>query len=99
MTVELRAVHGPGASKTLADASPEMDDRLRPLTPAERQYQDLIYQRLLKVMDLSLIGSLEDREARRQIREICEKLITEEQAPLSVISRQRIVKRIEDEVL
>ena len=100
MTIELRAVHGSGAlPKTFSDGAPETDDRLRPLTPAERQYQDLIYQRLLKVMDLSLIGSLEDREARRQIREICEKLITEEQAPLSVISRQRIVKRIEDEVL
>ena len=101
MTVELKAVHGSGvlAKAATPDTAQEMDDRLRPLTPAERQFQDLIYQRLLKVMDLSLIGSLEDREARRQIREICERLLMEEQAPLSVASRQRIVKRIEDEVL
>ena len=87
------------ARAAAADASAEMDDRVRPLTPAERECQELVYQRLLKVMDLSLIGSLEDREARRQIREICDRLITEEQAPLSVASRQRVVKRIEDEVL
>lgn len=101
MTVELKAVPAvrvaPKAPAT--DGAAESDDRLRPPTPAERQYQDLFYQRLLKVMDLSLIGTLEDREARRQIREICERLITDEHAPLSAVSRQRIVKRIEDEVL
>jgi pilus assembly protein CpaF len=59
----------------------------------------LVYQRLLKAMDLSLIGTLEDREARRQIREICERLMADEQVPLSVVSRQRVIRRIEDEVL
>ena len=81
------------------DAAPEADDRLRPLSAAERESKDLIYQRLLKVMDLSLIGGLEDREARRQIREICERLMAEHQVPLSIASRHRIVRRIEDEVL
>jgi pilus assembly protein CpaF len=86
--------------RTQANEFPmENDDRTRPLTPAERECQEVVYQRLLKVMDLSLIGSLEDREARRQIREICERLLSEEQAPLSLVSRQRVVKRIEDEVL
>ena len=87
------------AALALEEASGELDDRLRPLTPAERECKETAYQRLLKVMDLSLIGSLEDREARRQIREICERLLVEEQAPLSLASRQRVVKRIEDEVL
>jgi pilus assembly protein CpaF len=80
-------------------SSQDIDDRLRPLSPAERECKDSVYQRLLKVMDLSLIGTLEDREARRQIREICDRLISEEQAPLSLVSRQRVVRRIEDEVL
>jgi pilus assembly protein CpaF len=87
------------AALALEEASGELDDRLRPLIPAEREYKETVYQRLLKVMDLSLIGSLEDREARRQIREICERLLVEQQAPLSLASRQRVVKRIEDEVL
>jgi pilus assembly protein CpaF len=72
---------------------------MRPLTPAEKECKDLVYQRLLKVMDLSLISSLPEREARGQIREICERLITEEQAPLGLASRQCVVRRIEDEVL
>jgi pilus assembly protein CpaF len=101
MTVEPKALHAPATTAKAAapEGAAEIDDRLRPLTPAERQYQELIYQRLLKVMDLSLISTLEEREARRQIRDICDRLIAEEQAPLSLASRHRIVKRIEDEVL
>src|SRR5689334_17253525 len=51
----------------------ELVDRMRPLTPAEKECKELVYQRLLKVMDLSLISSLPDREARSQIRTICER--------------------------
>jgi pilus assembly protein CpaF len=58
-----------------------------------------VYQRLLKVVDLSLMSSLPDKEARRQIREICERLLSEEEAPLNQASRQSVVRRIEDEVL
>ena len=63
------------------EGSHEPDDRLKPLTAAERESKDLIYQRLLKVMDLSLIGGLEDRDARRQIRDICDRLMSENQVP------------------
>jgi pilus assembly protein CpaF len=72
---------------------------MRPLTPAEKSCRDLVYQRLLKVVDLSLMSSLPDKEARRQIREICERLLSEEDAPLNQASRQSVVRRIEDEVL
>ena len=81
------------------DAAGDLDDRMRPLTPAEKECKELVYQRLLKVMDLSLISSLPEREARSQIRTICERLLDEEQAPLALSSRQTVVKRIEDEVL
>jgi len=97
MTIE------PLRSKGLAShggASPgDLTDRVRPLTPAEKECQELIYKRLLKVMDLSLVSSLPEREARSQIRSICERLMSEEQAPLSLASRQCVVTRIEDEVL
>lgn len=101
MTAERKPLNTkvPGARPAPEEAAAELDDRLRPLTAAERECKETVYQRLLKVMDLSLIGSLEDREARRQIREICERLMVEEQAPLSLASRLRVVKRIEDEVL
>lgn len=88
------------AQRAVADeVVTQEDDRLRALTAGEREAKDLIYQRLLKVMDLSLIGGLADKEARHQIRQICDMLMGEQQLPLSLISRQRIVKRIEDEVL
>jgi pilus assembly protein CpaF len=88
-----------GSRTGTAEAGTELDDRLRPLTPAEKECKELVYQRLLKVMDLSLISSLPEREARSQIREICERLLTEEQAPLNLTSRQTVIRRIEDEVL
>ena len=51
-----------------AKQTPRQDDRMRPLTPAEREWKETIYQRLLKVLDLSLLASAEDKDARRQIR-------------------------------
>lgn len=81
------------------DSADSAEDRMRPLTPAEREWKETTYQRLLKVVDLSLLSSTDDKEARRQIREVCEALIVEENAPLSISSRQRVVRRIEDEVL
>lgn len=65
----------------------------------ELHWKDQIYQRLLKVMDLSLISSVEDQDARDQINEICLRLMTEESAPLSINARQRIIRQIQDEVL
>src|SRR5215475_8985756 len=97
MTSELRVPRALPSSRTPAGS--DLEDRMRPLTPAEKACRDAVYQRLLKVVDLSLMSSLPDKEARRQIREICERLLVEEQAPLAVSSRQTVVKRIEDEVL
>ena len=100
MNAEVKFDSKGGALRGHAEEAPqEADDRLLPLTAAERESKELIYQRLLKVMDLSLIGGLDDREARRQIREICERLMIEHQLPLSLVSRQRIARRIEDEIL
>jgi pilus assembly protein CpaF len=89
--------HGLAGRPSAPDA--DLDDRMRPLTPAEKECKEHVYQRLLKVMDLSLISSLTDREARAQIRSICDRLINEDQAPLGLASRHTVIKRIEDEVL
>src|SRR5579862_2828804 len=100
MSMDLRSprAKAPGLA-AVPETAPELADRMRPLAPAEKQAKEVVYQRLLKVMDLSLISSLPDREARSQIREICERLLTDEQAPLNLASRQTVIKRIEDEVL
>jgi pilus assembly protein CpaF len=96
--MELRSVRTPVLTQS-ADSAGDLDDRMRPLTPAEKECKELVYQRLLKVMDLSLISSLPEREARSQIRGICERLLSEERAPLALASRQTVIRRIEDEVL
>jgi pilus assembly protein CpaF len=69
------------------------------LTPVEIEWRERIYQQLLKVMDLSLLDSLEPADAARQIREICQRLLDEHSAPVSSASRQLIIKQIGDEVL
>ena len=69
------------------------------LSPQEQYWQKEIYDQLLKVMDLTLIGSVEQDEVKAQIRNICERLLTEASAPISMAVRQRIIKMIEDDVL
>lgn len=69
------------------------------LSAVECEWREKIYQQLLKVMDLSLLDSLEPGEAARQIRDICQRLLDEHSAPVSSSSRQMIIKQIGDEVL
>ncbi len=86
----------PGAARQ--DGEPQAD-ALRALTPMEREWKQRIYDRLLKVLDLSLLTTLEDGAARAQIREITGRLFVDESAPLSLGQRQFLVRRIEDEVM
>ena len=90
--MERKAVTAMPAAKAEADLT-------RQLSPTEREWKQRIYDRLLKVLDLSLLGSLEEASARHQIREITSRLLTEESAPLSLAQRQFVTRRIEDEVM
>src|SRR5512137_1625149 len=84
------------AAARAGSAEPE---HVRQLTPTEREWKQRIYDRLLKVLDLSLLGSLGEEEARAQVREITNRLLLEESAPLSLAQRQFVTRRIEDEVM
>ena len=75
------------------------DERMRTLTSIEKKWKERIYSKLLDVMDLSLIGNLDEEEARTQIREICGRLMNEESVPLNLTSRTQVITRIEDEVM
>jgi pilus assembly protein CpaF len=86
----------PAVTTQAAKAEPDLT---RQLSPTEREWKQRIYDRLLKVLDLSLLGSLEESAARHQIREITSRLLTEESAPLSLAQRQFVIRRIEDEVM
>ncbi len=85
--------------KDFADVAVEDTDRTRPLTAQETEWKQRINEQLLTVLDLSLIDTVETDKARKEIREIVERLLTEESAPLSRKQRQLIIERIEDEVM
>jgi pilus assembly protein CpaF len=80
-------------------AQPDLSERLKALTLVEKEWKEQIYHRLLEVIDLSLINTLEEEQARMQIRELCQRLLAEASAPLTLDQRRRVVQRIEDEVM
>ncbi len=64
-----------------------------------REWKRTLYGRLMKIVDLSLIDSLSEPEARAQIREICQRLMQEQAVPLNHSARSSLIKEIEDEML
>lgn len=74
--------------------------RLAPgLTASEQEVKQDLLQRVVKMMDLSLLAGLEDKEARTQIQDVCERLLNQANLPYNTQTRQRIVREIESEIL
>jgi pilus assembly protein CpaF len=74
--------------------------RLSPgLSVSEQEVKQDLLQRVVKMMDLSLLAGLKDSEARAQIQEVCERLMAKETLPFNLPTRQRLVKEIENEIL
>jgi pilus assembly protein CpaF len=71
----------------------------RTLDPEETKWKNRVYEALLEVMDLSLISTLPEDQAREQIRDITAKLMDEQSATLSVDQRRQVTRCIEDEVM
>src|SRR5688572_21419713 len=69
------------------------------LSRLEKEWKLKVHDRLLKIMDLALLATIEEDLAREQIRETSRRLLEEETAPLNVEQRRRVIKHIEDEVL
>jgi len=72
---------------------------LKILSPVELEFKESIHSKLLDILDLSLISGIEEKEARKQIRVVAQKLIDEESIPLNTQTRHQIIKEIEDDVL
>jgi len=83
----------------ITESSAVANDKVRSMTPLEQEWKQRIYDKLMQVLDLSLLASVEEAQARSQIREISMRLIVDGAAPLRLPQRQFIVRRIEDEVL
>jgi pilus assembly protein CpaF len=78
---------------------PVRETGTRSLTALEKEWKQVAYQQLLDVIDLSLLSTLEEAQARLQIREIGGRLLAEGQAPLNSEQRRLVVQHIEDEVM
>ena len=69
------------------------------LSRLEKEWKLRVHDRLLKIMDLSLIATIDEELAREQIRETGRRVLDEEAAPLNLEQRRRVLKYIEDEVM
>lgn len=84
----------------LAQLSP--DNTGRSLIPNE--YYELktrIHDRLIDLMDLSLIDSIDRSALKSEIRSLVERILVEEEngVPLNLVERERLFREIQDEVL
>jgi pilus assembly protein CpaF len=87
-------------SDTRGNGSVNADDRpVLTLTDQELEWKQRINEKLLDVLDLSLIDAIGEERARAEIRDTANRLLAEESAPLSLRQRQNVVKCIEDEVM
>jgi len=80
-------------------ANSSTDSTLQTLDARESEWKMRTYQKLLEVMDLSLISSIPESQARAQISEIAARIMNEDSATLSQEQRRRVIKTIEDEVM
>jgi pilus assembly protein CpaF len=65
-------------------------------------YQELksrIHHKLLDMIDLSLIDSIEETQLLMEINDLVERILWEENTPLSLPEREKIIKEIQHEVL
>ncbi len=75
------------------------DAMSEPISDQELEWKQRINDRLLEVLDLSLIETIGEDKARAEIRDTVNRLLAEESAPLSRRQRQSVVKQIEDDVM
>ena len=69
------------------------------ISDQEIEWKQRINEKLLDILDLSLIETIGEEKARAEIRETVNRLLVEESAPLSRRQRQSVVKQIEDDVM
>ncbi len=73
--------------------------QLKILSDVELDFKQSLHAKLLDTLDLSLISSIEEKEARKQIQLVLQGLIDAQSLPLNTLTRLQIIKEIEDDVL
>ncbi|WP_068545750.1 CpaF family protein [Thalassotalea crassostreae] len=75
------------------------EDRYDFLSAPELEIKQELFSKLLKMLDLSILETMESGEAHEQISDICNQLLNDVSRPLNLMARQKIIKLIIDEIL
>lgn len=69
------------------------------LSPQDLDVKQEIFAKLLKMLDLSVLETMDENSSREQISEISNHLLNDVDRPLNLLARQKIIKLIIDEIL
>ncbi|MBW3162966.1 CpaF family protein [Ferrimonas balearica] len=81
------------------ESKPDMSLHQQLLSPQEEEVKQDLYERLLSMLDVSKLEVIPEPEARQQITRLCNQILSDNPRPLSLVSRDKIIKQINDEVL
>ena len=69
------------------------------LTSKELEFKEKTHQKLMEILDLSLIVKMAEADAKKQISEIARRIIDEESMPVIARTRQLIVNEVVNDIL
>ena len=69
------------------------------LAPKDLEYKEKVHNKLMEILDLSLIVKMADEDAKKQISEIARRIIDEESIPIVARTRQLIVNEVVNDIL
>jgi pilus assembly protein CpaF len=97
-----KSINGTRSQRAQAVPKPSVTSRIQELR--SEQFQELktrIHDRLIDLMDLSVVDRLEETELRREIAKLVQIILLEEfgQSPLNSVERQVLISEIQDEVM
>ena len=69
------------------------------LTAKEMEYKEKVHNKLMEVLDLSLIVKMAELDAKKQISEIARRIIDEDSLPVIARIRQLIVSEVVNDIL
>ncbi|MEW6999558.1 CpaF family protein [Colwelliaceae bacterium BS250] len=75
------------------------EEKYDSLNPQDLEVKQQIFAKLLKILDLSVLETMDDNSAKEQISEISNQLLNEASRPINLLTRQKIIKLIINEIL
>ncbi|HEY6011317.1 MAG TPA: hypothetical protein VIX18_07610, partial [Nitrospirota bacterium] len=100
----MQEIKGPGRTLDIAELKRAHHAAADHGFVATNEYQELktaVQNKLLDVMDLKLLETVEAAQIRQEIRRLAERVLSEERGtvPLNFQERERLLKDVEDEVM